>query len=68
MGFGACKGDIDTQSEPAPHILKLEFTSFKLEILKQFNKLHLYIYFFIFNLSIKQTMLSIYFIYLKKYR
>jgi hypothetical protein len=48
-GVGAGNGDIDTHPEPvpepAPHILKLDFTSFKLEILKQFLKLHLYIYF-----------------------
>jgi hypothetical protein len=44
-GVGAGNGDIDTHPEPAPHILKLDFTSFKLGILKQFFKLHLYIYF-----------------------
>jgi hypothetical protein len=48
-GVGAGNEDIDIHPEPvpepAPHILKLDFTSFKLEILKQFLKLHLYIYF-----------------------
>ena len=71
-GVGAGNGDIDTHPvpvpEPAPLILKLDFTSFKLEILKQSLKLHSYVYFFIFNLSIKQTIFSISFLYLKKYR
>jgi hypothetical protein len=35
-GVGASNEDIDTHSESAPHILKLDFISFKLEILKQF--------------------------------
>jgi hypothetical protein len=46
-GVGAGNGDIDTHPEPAPHILKLDFNSFKLKILKQFLK---FICIFIFYL------------------
>jgi hypothetical protein len=47
-GVGAGNEDIDTVPEPAPHILKLDFTFFKLEILKNFLN---YIYIFIFYLK-----------------
>jgi hypothetical protein len=33
-GVGAGNEDIDIHPEPAPHILKLDFNSFKLKILK----------------------------------
>jgi hypothetical protein len=43
-GFGSGNGDIDTYPEPvlesAPLILKLNFTFFKLETLKESLKLH----------------------------
>jgi hypothetical protein len=35
-GVVASNEDIDPHPEPAPHILKLDFISFKLDILKQF--------------------------------
>jgi hypothetical protein len=48
-GVGVGNGDIDTHPEPvcesAPLILKLDFTSFKLETLIQYLKLHSYVYF-----------------------
>jgi hypothetical protein len=63
--------DIDTHSKlvwkSAPLISKLQFTYLKYKSLnKVLNYIHIHMLIFIFKLSVKQDVFSIFFIYLKK--